>query len=79
MVAGHHATMDEVIELFKAYSARVHVQRMPLGEEFDCLIYFEDGEPDAFYYCLKEDMGHVSYHRFTKADYESFGFDGGSV
>lgn len=74
MVAGHHAHMDDVIALFKEYSDHVHVEKTPDGEEFDCLVYFIDGEPDSFYYCLKEDMGHVTYHRFTKADYEAFGF-----
>ena len=74
MVAGHHAHMEDVIALFKEYSAHVHAEKMPDGEEFDYLVYFPDGEPDSFYYCLKEDMGHVTYHRFTKADYEAFGF-----
>lgn len=72
-VAGHHASAQDVISLFYAYSDQVHVQRMENGE-FDYLVYFTQGEPDAFYYCLKEEMGHVSYHRFLKADYEAFGF-----
>ena len=74
MVQTHHAHMEDVIELFRAYSEQVHIQPMQDNAEFDCLVYFETGEPDAFYYCLKEDMGHVSYHRFTKQDYESFSF-----
>ena len=52
----------------------VHAERMPQNEEFDWLVYFEDGKPDAFFYCLKDDMGHVTYHRFTREDYEAFGF-----
>ena len=77
MVAGHHAHLQDVIALFKEYSANVQVEKMPAGEEFDYLVYFEDGEPDGFYYCLKEEMGHVTYHRFTREDYCSFGFGGG--
>ena len=38
------------------------------------LIYFEDGEPDEFYYCLDDDDFGVTYHRFTKEDYIDFGF-----
>lgn len=74
MVQSHHASRDDVIALFHSYSDHVHVEQMPKNGEFDCLVYFEKGEPDAFYYCLKEDMGHVTYHRFTKQDYEAFGF-----
>ena len=74
LVSSHHAQMADVLSLFHAYSSQVHVESMPEGAEFDCLVYFESGEPDAFLYCLKEDMGHVTYHRFTRADYEAFGF-----
>lgn len=73
LVAGHHASVDDVLRLFRAYSEQVHVERMDNGE-FDYLVYFPQGKPDAFYYCLKEEMGHVTYHRFLKADYEAFGF-----
>lgn len=74
LVAGHHAQICDVLNLFRAYDENVHIEKMQPGEEFDYLVYFESGEPDAFYYCLKEDMGHVTYHRFTKNDYEGFGF-----
>lgn len=73
LVSSHHAKLEDVLSLFHAYSAQVHVEKMPADAEFDCLVYFESGEPDAFLYCLKEDMGHVTYHRFTRADYEAFG------
>ena len=74
LVAGHHAQICDVLNLFRAYDENVHIEKMQPGEEFDYLVYFASGEPDAFYYCLKEDMGHVTYHRFTKEDYEGFGF-----
>ena len=75
MVSSHAASADGVIALFREYSDKVCVRKMPENEEFDYLVYFEDGEPDAFLYCLKEEMGHVTYHRFTKADFEAFRFD----
>ncbi len=74
LVSSHHASMDDVLALFRQYSDHVHVEKMAEGAEFDCLVYFESGEPDGFYYCLKEDMGHVTYHRFTQDDYQAFGF-----
>ena len=70
-----YASLDAVIGLFKAYSDKVCIRNMPAHEEFDCLVYFEDGIPDGFYYCLKEEHEHVTYHRFTKADFAAFGFD----
>ena len=32
--------------------------------------YFDDAEYDAYYYCVKMEMGHTIYHRFTKEDYQ---------
>lgn len=74
LVSSHRAAMEDVLALFRAYSDKVYVKRMEDNAEFDYLVYFADGNPDAFYYCLKEDMGHVTYHRFTKQDYMEFGF-----
>ena len=47
--------------------------RMHNGE-FDWLISFEDGQPDAYRYCIADEGCHLTYHRFTKEDYEAFGF-----
>ena len=46
-----------------------------MTEEFDLLLYFPDGKPDSYYYCLKQEGEHVLYHRFTREDYLSFGFE----
>lgn len=51
------------------YSENVHCEKNTTSD-FDYLIYFEDGQPDAYRYCLKEEVGHMIYHRYTKADYE---------
>ena len=37
---------------------------------FDYVLYFKDKTVDAYYYCIKEEMGHTIYHRFTKEDYQ---------
>lgn len=67
-------TIEDIIELFKSFSDDVHIEKTPNNPEFDYLIYFENGEPDEFWYCIDtEDLG-ITYHRFMKADYLEFGF-----
>ncbi len=41
-----------------------------IKEEFNYLIYFEDGTPDDSYYCFTEEGGHLIYHRFSKNAYK---------
>lgn len=36
-----------------------------------CLAYFPDGKPDGCRYCLQDDLGGITYHRFTKLDYDA--------
>jgi hypothetical protein len=72
-VSRHGISIDEVISIFKKYSDCVHVEKVAHGE-FDYLIYFEDGNPDSFRYCLTVEGEHIIYHRFTVDDYEDFGF-----
>jgi hypothetical protein len=73
-VSRHGVTMDEVIMQFKKYSDCVHVEKVSHGE-FDYLVYFEDGKPDDFKYCLTDEGCHIIYHRFTEADYKDFHFE----
>jgi hypothetical protein len=72
-VSRHGVTMEEVIGQFRRYSDCVHVEQTANGE-FDYLVYFEDGKPDDFRYCLTDEGCHVIYHRFTPEDYEDFRF-----
>ena len=73
MVRKHDTTIEEVLALFSKYSSRVVKEKANHGE-FDYLVYFEDGKPDAYYYCIAKEGPHVTYHRYTKEDYEDFGF-----
>jgi len=68
LVATHGTTMDQVLGVFYRYSDSVHVEQMNNGE-FDTLVYFEDGIPDDYRYCLKNEGHHLIYHRFTVEDY----------
>lgn len=67
-VSKHDASIDEVVEVFKKYSDNVHFEKVNHGE-FDYLIYFENGEPDDYRYCLTDEGDHIIYHRFTIEDY----------
>ncbi|WP_295210058.1 DUF3877 family protein [Ruminococcus sp.] len=55
-------------ELFRSFSDNVHFEQIE-DDEFDYLAYFPDGKPDSYRYCLSDDLGHVSYHRFTPKDF----------
>ncbi len=70
-VSGHSVSIEDVIAVFKKYSQCVHVEKATHGE-FDYLVYFEDGQPDSFRYCLTDEGCHVIYHRFTIEDYKDF-------
>lgn len=68
------ATIDSVINVFRQYSDKVVVRKTEDNSEFDYVIYFEDGKPDRFWYCIDtEDLG-ITYHRFTMEDYTDFDF-----
>lgn len=67
------ATADDLLAVFRRHSSHVHVESVSNGE-FDLLVYFEDGVPDGFRYCIDRHDGFVSYHRFSKEDYEAFCF-----
>ena len=69
----HGTTLEELLAVFRRYSDDVIMQPLHNGE-FDYLIYFAGGKPDAYRYCIAEEPCHLTYHRFTKADYEAFGF-----
>jgi len=73
-VSKHNVTIEEIIEQFRKYSDFVHVEKVN-HEDFDYLVYFENGQPDDYRYCLKDEGDHIKYHRFTIEDYNDFHFD----
>lgn len=72
MLRRHDVNMDDIFSVFDKYSSKVHKEKVKTNE-FDYLLYFEDGKPDEYYYCFTEEGKHVTYHRFTKQDYEKNG------
>lgn len=63
----HHITIDQVRDIFETYSHE-YVCFKQEGEEFDYLLYFKNKEIDEYYYCVKFEEGHASYHRFLEGD-----------
>ncbi|HEY9575342.1 MAG TPA: DUF3877 family protein [Lachnospiraceae bacterium] len=66
----HHCNLEKIKTLFAKHDKNYICQKMPKGEDFDYVFYFENPEIDDYYYCIKEEMGHTIYHRFSKEDYE---------
>lgn len=71
----HGIALSDVQQVFKKWSedARcIHIG----SDDFDDVLYFENGVPDPYRYCVKFDAGHAFYHRFLKEDFEElFGED----
>lgn len=66
----HHLTIEEIGNAFSQFNKNYVCEAMQPGTDFDYVLYFPDGEPDAWYYCIHMEMGHTIYHRFTKEDYQ---------
>ncbi len=73
-----HSQLDEIVGIFRKYSDNVAFSDTD-NDEFQYLIYFIDGVPDEYRYCISVDeemdgSSHVTYHRFIKEDYDDLGF-----
>jgi hypothetical protein len=64
----HHCRISDIRNLFESFSKDYVCEKMPEGSDFDEVFYFKDTSIDSYYYCVKEEMGHTIYHRFTKED-----------
>ena len=72
VMRGLTVSFDDILAVFHQFSDKVHCEKLEGNEEFDYLVYFEDGTPDSYRYCIKLDD--AVYHRFTPEDYAAFGF-----
>ncbi len=71
-IARHGSSIEDIKEVFCRYSDKLHIEKLEDGD-FDYLMYFEDGNPDDYRYCLTDEGHHIIYHRFTPEDYEALG------
>lgn len=65
----HGITLSDVQEVFAKFSKQVTCIHIG-SDDFDDVLFFADGKPDAYRYCVKFDAGHAFYHRFLKEDFE---------
>lgn len=65
-----HCSLNEICAVFETYCPAYKCEKMDPGMDFDYVLYFEKDGIDPYYYCMKEEMGHTIYHRFTKMDFE---------
>ncbi|MCM1313857.1 MAG: DUF3877 family protein [Prevotella sp.] len=77
-VRKHGVSVEDVISIFKKYSDNVIIDEKN-NNEFNYLVYFTDGIPDEYLYCLtvEEEIDghlHITYHRFIREDYTELGF-----
>lgn len=69
LVRDHRAKdIGDVLAVFRKYSDKVVVREAD-SDEYNYVLYFEDGDPDGFVYLVEAMFGHVSYHRMTMPDY----------
>lgn len=67
----HHCSLEEIRAVFAKFSEDHICEKMPEGMDFDYVFYFPDGSIDPYYYCVREEMEHTIYHRFTKEDFQA--------
>ena len=65
----HHCSIEDVKKIFESYSREYVCEKTKEDMDFDYVLYFKDSSIDSYYYCIKEEMGHTIYHRFSKEDY----------
>ena len=70
----HLPSIDDVVKIFGRYSDAVVCKELT-NDEFNYVVYFADGVPDNFMYCIDIDEDHATYHRLTPDDYYAFGFE----
>lgn len=68
-----HCSLEDVMAVFYQFSDHVTVEESD-NDEFDYLIYFTDGVPDSYRYCLHKEFGHMIYHRFTPKEFQKLRF-----
>jgi hypothetical protein len=72
-VSRHHISLEDINAVFSKFSDCVVCEKTEIPD-FDYLIYFADGRPDEYMYCIKFEGEHAIYHRFTRSDYKDFDF-----
>lgn len=67
----HNPSIKEICACFAQFNKDYVCEQMELGQDFDYVLYFPQKEPDAWFYCIRTEMEHTIYHRFTEEDYKT--------
>ena len=62
--------MQDVINYFAEYALKNNTELKMEKEEHGVVLYFENEKADAYMYCIDENEFGITYHRFTREDYE---------
>lgn len=65
----HDLGIEDICAYFAKAGEHFVCWQMEPGEDFDYVLYFADGKPDAWVYCVKAEMEHTVYHRFSREDW----------
>ena len=68
-ISRHECTIEELKDLFDSYSDKVCMES-PHGNDYDYMLWFEDGKPDSYRYLITDEGVHLTYHRYTPEDYK---------
>ena len=68
VVRCHDSSLEDLFSVFRKYGNDVRIERQS-GPDFDYLVWFGDGIPDDYRYCITDEGHHLIYHRYTAADY----------
>ncbi len=71
--SGRAKTIDDLLAVFRKYSDNVRCVEAQ-EDEFNYVVWFADGKPDSFRYCVDVDLGHITYHRLTEGDFNAMEF-----
>ena len=62
--------MQAVIDYFKGFADENGTVLKMKKEDHGTVLYFENEKADAYMYCIDENEFGITYHRFTREDYE---------
>lgn len=67
----HNLSIEEICACFERFNEHYVCEKMQPEADFDYVLFFPDKKPDSWYYCIKMEMEHTIYHRFSEEDYHS--------
>lgn len=73
IITAGNGTMEQVRQCFRKFAEEkntVLVEKNETEHELGCVFYFQDENADEYVYCVEENEFGITYHRFSRKDYE---------